>query len=227
MSPDFSDSSWSRDVRDAVDPKPIVSTTMRYEGPIWAVRSDAVEWSPDHVMYRDFTVHSGAVGIIALDNNDRVLLIRQYRHPVGMYLFEPPAGLLDVPTESPLDTARRELIEEAGLEAQSWHVLYDSFTTPGGSSETFRCFLARGLRPAPGGRQMTGEAEESDLPQVWVDLDEAKDLVLAGSLQNPTSVAGILAAWVARASGWSTLRDPSVDWPAREAVSQSGRVFAP
>ena len=101
----------------------------------------------------------------------------------------------------------------------------DFLNSPGGTSETFRCYLARGLAPAPGGREHTGEAEEHHLPQAWVPLDEARDLVLAGRLQNPTAVAGILAAWAARASGWSTLRPADAPWPVRDAVRAEGRVF--
>lgn len=217
--------SWTGEVGDAVDPKPILSSTPRYDGRIWSVRTDEVQWSEDTVIHRDFTVHTGAVGIIALDSDDRVLLVRQYRHPVGMYLFEPPAGLLDVAGEPPLETAQRELLEEAGLTAQTWHVLYDCFTTPGGSTEAFRCFLARDLSLAPSGRSLTGEAEESELPQAWVPLDEAKDLVLAGKVQNPTAVSGILAAWSARAEGWANVRTADAPWPAREALLDTGRVF--
>jgi len=216
---------WIGEVADAVEPRPVVASTLQYPGRIWSVRTDDVEWTSEHHIQRDFVVHTGAVGIIALDDAERVLLIRQYRHPVGMALFEPPAGLLDVDGESPLATAKRELLEEAGVLAKSWNVLYDSFTTPGGSSETFRCFLARGLSAAPKGRVMTGEAEESDLPQVWVPLDEAKELVLAGKIGNPTAVTGILAAWAARAGGWTSLRDEDAPWPARTAVEANGRVF--
>lgn len=216
---------WRGPVADAIDPRPTVARTEQYPGRIWSVRTDDVEWTPGQVIQRDYVVHTGAVGIIALDDRDRVLLIRQYRHPVGMYLFEPPAGLLDVDGEDALATAQRELVEEAGLVAADWHVLYDSFTTPGGSSEVFRCYLARAVSLAPGGRALTGEAEESELPWVWVPLDEAKDLVLAGELGNPTSVAGILAAWTARAGGWQSLRPAGAPWPAREAVVASDRSF--
>jgi 8-oxo-dGDP phosphatase len=82
--------------------------------------------------------------VIALDEMDRVLLIRQYRHPVGMWLLEPPAGLLDVTGEQPWVTAQRELAEEAGYEARTWAVLVDLLNSPGGSSEAIRVFLARG-----------------------------------------------------------------------------------
>jgi 8-oxo-dGDP phosphatase len=176
---------------------------------------------------RDIVVHPGAVGVLALDDSDRVLLIRQYRHPVGGFLFEPPAGLLDHAGEEPLLAAQRELLEEGGYLASDWSVLVDFANTPGGSSEAFRCFLARGITAADGDRPQTGEAEEIDLPQVWVPLDEAKELVLAGHLQNPTTVVGVLAACVARDSGWTSLREPDCPWPIRDHLIGSDRIVAP
>lgn len=214
---------WSGPIRDEAADLPIKGTTEVFSGAIWDVRSDVVEIS-DQTVTRDLVVHPGAVGVIALDDDDRVLLLRQYRHPVGAYLFEPPAGILDDPQESPVRAAQRELLEEAGLLARNWYVLVDFTNSPGGSSETFRCFLARGLRPAPGGRQLTGEAEEMDMPAVWVPLAEARDLVFAGALQNPTTVIGVLAAWSARVHGWDTLKPAESPWPMREHVVKGGRV---
>lgn len=223
------DADWAGPVGDAVEAHPVVASVERFHGRIWSVRSDTVDFGRPGAepVVRDLVVHPGAVGILALDAADRVLLVRQYRHPVGMYLFEPPAGLLDTGGESPLETARRELVEEAGLVAEDWHVLVDYFNSPGGTTEAFRCFLARGLSPAPGGRTHTGEAEEHDLPQAWVPLDEAVGLVLAGRLHNPTAVCGILAAAAARAGGWAALRPADAPWPSRDAVVATGRVRLP
>lgn len=214
---------WTGPVADTYSSLPIRNSHPRFSGGVWDVRSDEVEIA-DQLVVRDVLVHPGAVGVLALDDSDRILLIRQYRHPVGGYLFEPPAGLLDHPDEEPLVAAQRELLEEAGYTASTWSVLIDFANTPGGSSETFRCFLARGIAPAAGGRQHTGEAEELDLPQVWVPLEQAKDLVLAGQLQNPTTVIGVLAAWTAKQSEWDGLRPPDSPWPIRDHVVASGRV---
>jgi len=170
------------------------------------VASDEVRLPGGSVVTRDVVVHPGAVGVAAIDDRDRILLIRQFRHPVAGYLLELPAGLRDVPGELPLETARRELAEEAGITATQWHVLVDFFNSPGGSTEAFRCFLARDLEVLPGGRPHTGEAEEADLPQAWVDLDVAVQAVLDGHLHNPTTVAGVLAAAAARDRGWASLR---------------------
>ncbi len=216
-------SEWQGPIADADAEVEILATTPRFRGGIWDVRSDELEFAGQRVV-RDLVVHPGAVGVVALDEEDRVLLVRQYRHPVGRFLFEPPAGLLDKPNEDPLLAAQRELGEEAGFAADEWHLLVDFANSPGGSSECFRCFLARGLRPLDGGRPATGEAEEVDLPRAWVPLDEARDLVLAGTLQNPTTVVGVLAAWASRATGWDTLRPTDSPWPIRERVVATGRT---
>ncbi len=220
------DEVWIGDVEDEPALKPVLRSTARFEGRVWSVRTDAVEFD-GVVVERDVLIHLGAVAIIALDEEDRVLLIRQYRHPVAMALFEPPAGLLDVPDEAPLDTAARELAEEGGYEASSWHVLVDLLNSPGGSSEAIRVYLARGLAPIVGGRPHTGEAEEAHLPQAWVDLAEAKNLVMAGKIASPSAVCGILAAWASRESGWADLRPADSPWSARETVKAAGRVHRP
>jgi ADP-ribose pyrophosphatase len=141
-----------------------------------------------------------------------------------MALFEPPAGLLDVAGEAPHLTAARELAEESGYEASTWHVLVDFLNSPGGSSEAIRVYLARDLQPISGGRPYTGEAEELHLPRAWVDLDEAKDLVLTGRIGSPTAVCGILAAWASKAGGWLSLRPVDAPWPARDTVIAHHRV---
>ena len=200
------DEVWHGPVRDTFEPSDMLAQEVQYAGRVWSVRSDTVRLPDGTVVVRDVVDHPGAVGIVALDEHDRILLIRQYRQPVGGYLFEMPAGLRDVPGEHPLVTAQRELAEEAGYEATEWHVLLDYFNSPGGSTEAFRCYLARGIRVIDGGRRRTGEAEEAHLPRVWLPLDEAATLVLDGSLHNPTTVLGVLAAVTARERHWRTLR---------------------
>lgn len=210
-------------VGDSFDPQPVSKQIERFPGLRWTVRSDTVQLTSGESVVRDMVVHPGAVGIIALDDQDRVLLNRQYRHPVGAYLWEPPAGLLDLAGEPPLECAKREFLEEAGLLAEHWWLLYDFFNSPGGSTEAFRCFLARGLSEAPGGRPV-GEAEEADLEPRWVPLDEAVALVRSGALANPTAVTGILAAYAARQDGWQGLRPADSPWPMRANLLATGRV---
>lgn len=217
---------WTGVVADAGEPRPARDREVRFEGRIWSVISEDVDFGSTTAR-RDVLIHPGAVAVIALDESDRVLLIRQYRHPVGRMLFEPPAGLMDDPSEDGWATAQRELAEEAGYEADEWHVLLDLYLSPGGMSEAVRVYLARGLRERPGGRVLTGEAEEAHLPRAWVPLETARDLVLDGSLGSPTAVAGILAAWAARERGWDSLRDPATPWTAREHLAATERIRVP
>jgi ADP-ribose pyrophosphatase len=220
------DPTWPGDVRslrDETDDRVVVAREALHEGLVWDVHRDTVELGDGQTVVREYVAHPGAVCVIALDDADRVFLLRQYRHPVGMSLWEPVAGLLDVADESPGVGAARELVEEAGLVAGRWDVLVDAELSPGGSSETIRLYLARDLAPAPGGRP-PGDGEERDLPMTWVPLEDAVAGVLAGRLTSPSTVIGVLAAYAARAAGWSTLRPPDTTWLAREQVAGSGRA---
>lgn len=203
------------DVGDVRVDLPVRASETVHHGMVWDVRRDTVELEDGQTVTREVVDHTGAVGVVALDDHDRVLLLRQYRHPVRSYLWEPPAGLLDVSGEDPLVTAQRELAEEADLTADRWWVLVDFYNSPGGSTEAFRCYLARGLHEVPHHERHDREHEEAALVPVWVDLHEARDLVLAGRLHNPTTVAGILAAAAARDAGWATLRPADAPWPER------------
>lgn len=204
-------------VADELVERRVRSSRMRFEGRVWSVRSDEVELGDGQTVVRDVVDHPGAVGILALDEQDRVLLLRQYRHPVGALLWEPPAGLLDVTGEDPLAAARRELYEEAHYEAGDWRVLVDYYNSPGGTSEAFRCYLARGLREVSDRERHAREHEERDMPLAWVPLADAVGLVLAGRLHNPTAVTGILAAHAAKSApgGFDALRPGAAPWPER------------
>jgi ADP-ribose pyrophosphatase len=191
------------------------SSRTVHHGMVWDVRRDAVDLGDGQTVTREVVDHTGAVGVVVLDAEDRVLLLRQYRHPVRSYLWEPPAGLLDVAGEDPQVAAARELAEEADLVADEWHVLVDFYNSPGGSTEAFRCYLARGLHEVPESERHQREHEERDMARAWVDLSEARELVLAGRLHNPTTVCGVLAAAAARDAGWATLRPADVPWPER------------
>ncbi|MGV8979502.1 MAG: NUDIX domain-containing protein [Cellulomonas sp.] len=190
---------------DHVAPRPLTDHTLIHAGKIWDIVSDVVDLGPTRVL-REYVDHPGAVAIIALDEQDRVLLVSQYRHPVRSELWEPPAGLLDVAGEAPVDAAARELAEEADLRADTWHVLVDFYTTPGGSSERIVVFLARGLHEVPDDERHVRLDEEADMVPLWVPLDDAADAILAGQLHSPTAVVGVLAALRAREGGWDALR---------------------
>lgn len=191
---------------------PVVSSTLIHEGRIWDLVGDEVDLGGDAPVVREYIRHTGAVAVIALDDDERVLLLRQYRHPVRSLLWEPPAGLLDVAGEDLREAAARELAEEADLRAERWDVLADYYTTPGGSDEAIRIFLARGLSPVPDHELHDRVDEERDMIAAWVPLDEAVTDVLGGRVHNPSAVVGILAAAQARAAGWATLRDVSDGW---------------
>lgn len=186
-------------------------------GRVIDVRSDVVEMPDGSTAVRDVVVHPGAVGIVALDADERVLLVQQYRHPARHRLWEPPAGLLDIEGEDPLAAARRELFEEAHLVAARWDVLLDAFTTPGMTDEAVRVFLARDVSAAPGAKY-AGQHEEADMPVRWVPLDEAVAGIFAGRLHNPMAVMGVLAAARARETGYAGLRAADAPWPARLTV---------
>lgn len=196
-------------VRDAPERWEVVGSAERFSGRVISVRVDQVimpNGAASEVAEREVVGHPGAVGVLALDADERVLLIRQYRHPVGHLLWEAPAGLRDVEGEPLHATARRELLEEAGYRAETWHVLVDSFTSPGMSDERMRIFLARGLTEAPRPAGFRPIHEETDMPIAWVPLDEAVAKVLSGDIHNPTAAMGILAAYAARAGGFRGLR---------------------
>ncbi len=209
MSPDV--------LADELGPLPVTASETVFQGRVWDVRRDTVDLGEQGEVVREYQRHPGAVGVLALDADDRVLLLRQYRHPVGHHLWELPAGLLDVAGEPPRDAAARELAEEADLTAERWHVLIDWFTSPGGSDEALRIYLARGLGEVPEGSRYTRDGEEASMVARWVSLDDARDAVLAGHLNNPAAVTGVLAAWSLRAAGWRGLRPPDAPWPAHRA----------
>ena len=160
---------------DVARPRPVLASRLLHEGRIWDLRSDDVDLGEAGVVTREWIDHPGAVATIAVDSEGRVLLLRQFRHPVGRELWEPPAGLLDVVGEDALLAAQRELAEEADLRADTWHVLADYFTTPGGNNEALRVYLARDLSPVPEDERHVREDEEMSMVPAWVSLEEAVD----------------------------------------------------
>ena len=190
---------------DVVAPRPVTGRTLLHEGMVWDVVRDTVDLGEAGTVRREYVRHPGAVAVLAIDDEDRVLLLRQYRHPVGRELWEPPAGLLDIEDEELVAAAARELAEEADLVAGSWWHLLDFFTSPGGSDERLRIYLARDLAPVPEDERYVREAEEKGIVPAWVPLDEAVAAVLSGQLANPSTVVGVLGAAAARARGWADL----------------------
>ncbi|XVQ13929.1 NUDIX domain-containing protein [Spirillospora sp. CA-255316] len=198
------------DVRDRRDRWEVVAAESVFEGRVFDVRRDSVRMpsgDTTEIVHRDVIEHPGSVGILALDDADRVLLLRQYRHASGYLLWEAPAGLRDVDGEPLHKLAERELLEEAGYRADRWDVLVDVLPSSGMSSERVRIFLARGLTEVPADQiDFERVHEEADMPVVWVPLDEAVRKALAGDLHNLIAVTGILAVHAARARGYADLR---------------------
>lgn len=205
------------ELTDRVDPRRVLSSQTVYEGRIWDVVSEQVELSDDGPrMTRDFITHPGAVAVLALDEQDRVLLIRQYRHPVGMTQWEIPAGILDLEGEHPAQAAARELGEEADLSAGRLDTLVEFHNSPGSSAESLRIYLARDLESLE--QEFEREDEESEIVATWVPLEAAVAAVLEGSLHNPNLVTGVLAAHASRAGEWSSLRPADAPWPAHPGL---------
>ncbi|MGX4655254.1 NUDIX domain-containing protein [Micromonospora sp. SCSIO 07396] len=182
------------------------SRVQRYTGRIFTVVTDEVTMPGGGTATRDYARHVGAVAVVALDDAGQVVLVRQYRQPVGRHLWELPAGLMDVAGEDLPVAAARELTEEADLTAARWDLLVDVHTSPGFSDEVVRVFLARELAEVPVGQRHERHDEEADLQVVRIDLDEAVGMALAGEITNGPCVAGLLAAARARDAGWSVLR---------------------
>lgn len=136
--------------------------------------------------------HPGAVVVLALDEQDRALCLLQYRHPGQHRFVELPAGLIDGQDEEPVDVARRELREEAGLEATSWEHLTTAYSSPGISSEVIHYFVARGLSEVD--RDFTPHHEEADMEAVWVPFSELYDGVLAGRISDAPMMVTVLMA---------------------------------
>lgn len=202
-------------LQDRIAPLPVRSTERSFTGHVWNVVTEDVDLGEGGVVSRDFVDHTGAVAILALDDLDRVVLVMQYRHPVGAFEWELPAGLLDVDGEPAHLTAARELMEEADLEAQEWHLLLDHYTSSGGSNESVRVFLARGLTPVPMEQRHERDGEELGMPVRRVPLDELVDAVLAGNVHNGTLMVSALAVARLRERGWAGTRSVHEPWPTR------------
>lgn len=168
----------------------IVSSEVVFEGMIWNVKSESFDFAGQKLT-REFVEHPGAVAVVAVNEANQVLMIRQYRHPVREFLWEIPAGLLDVEGESELLAAERELLEETGFRADSIEPLIDFYTTPGGNSEKIRVFHATKLEFV--GRPDFQDGEERELIIEWIDFDKALASVLSSEIKSPSAAVGIMA----------------------------------
>jgi ADP-ribose pyrophosphatase len=164
-------------------------------GAPFAVRLDTLSapGRPEETFSRLVIEHPGAVIVLALDEQDRALVLEQYRHPVSARLVELPAGLLDVEGEDPLVAAQRELREETLVVAERWTHLLSTYSTPGITSEQIHYFLAEGLSEAADRGDFQPEHEEADMTVSWVPVDELLEAVRDGRVQDGTLAQALLA----------------------------------
>lgn len=168
-----------------------IDTRTGYTGQVWDVVEDRFRYG-DSELVRHYVDHPGAVAVVAIDDDGRVLLLQQYRHPLQARDWEIPAGLRDVPGEAPVETAKRELAEEADLTAATWAPLGAFALSPGGSNEIIHVFLASGLEATP--EPYPRNAEEADIRVEWLPLDDALAAVRDGRFRNATTAIGLLGA---------------------------------
>jgi 8-oxo-dGTP pyrophosphatase MutT (NUDIX family) len=185
-----------------------ISSETLHTGKIFALRRDDVRMPGGKIVTREIVEHYGAVAIVAMDDEGRIPMVHQYRHPFGRRLWELPAGLLDINGEAPHLTAARELREEAGLEAQTWQVLVDLDSTPGFSDESVRVYLATGLTQVD---RPEAHDEEADMTLQWYPIEDAVGRVFSGEIVNALAVAGILAAYAVR-NGLAQPRPVDTPW---------------
>jgi len=194
---------------------PLIKSDTVFSGRIWEVREEVFQFG-EQELTRDFIVHPGAVGVIALNDLGQMLLVQQYRRTLGKMMWEPPAGLLDVADEDPLDAAKRELQEETGYLASDWRVLFDFAPSAGGSTELIRCYLATGLELHEAGRpEATGE--EADMKVQWTPVGEVMEAIHTGAISNSLLITGTFALLAAMADPDAIVRDGDAPWVARES----------
>ena len=204
------------EIADRPESWPVLDGRVLAEGGITTYREDLVRMIDGTEARRQYTTHHGAVAVVALDGQGRMLTLRQYRHPVRRLLWELPAGLLDKPGEQPLEAAKRELYEEAHLQAAEWRVLVDYFNSSGTADEATRVFVARGISEADG-EAFVREGEEAGIIARWVPLADMLERVLDGRVGTSSMAVSVpaLHAALGRPGGWDALRPADSPWPAR------------
>lgn len=215
------DPSEPSDLADLAMSWPVVSSKELYQGYVIGLRNDTLANADGTTFTRDVITHRGAVAVLAVDDDDRVLVLLQYRHPPAQRMVELPAGLLDKADEEPLEAAKRELAEEGHLQATTWSPLLELVLSPGISDEVIRIYLAEGVSGADVPEGFVANDEEATMTRRWVPMADLVDAVLRRSVHNSVLVAGVLAAWVSpqRAlnqppgANPSEAPDPVTSWP--------------
>ncbi len=168
--------------------EPTLHSERIYEGKILSLRVDTVELSSGRETKREIVEHGACTAIVALDSDDTVLLVRQYRKAVEKMLLEIPAGGIE-DGEDPLEGARRELEEETGFSAERWERLNYFYTSPGFCTEAMHLYLATGLTPV----ERRADDDEA-IEVVRVPLGKTLELMASGEICDAKSMAGLLMA---------------------------------
>jgi ADP-ribose pyrophosphatase len=200
-----------QDIVDEPSHRQIHSRSVLYQAHVQTLVREEFSLNPEVSLTRDFIEHPGAVVVAALNERSELLMIRQYRHPARLMMWELPAGLLDIAGERPEVGAPRELAEEADMTAAEWHTLADFHNSAGGSNEACRIYLARGLAPVADADRHIRDAEESEIRRAWVPVEEAVAAVFAGTVHNTGAAIAILAVdrWL---RGGVDLRPVDAPW---------------
>jgi ADP-ribose diphosphatase len=169
-------------------PVEVIASETIYHGRAFNVRRDRVRFQNQNVAHLDIIEHTGAVTILPLDADGRIIFVRQYRHAAGKELLELPAGTLEQ-DELPVNCALREIREETGFAAGKIIKVGEFFLAPGYSTEYMTVFLATDLTPNP----LPGDADEF-ITIERLPIEQAYDLVIQGGLQDGKSVAALLLA---------------------------------
>ncbi len=182
---------------------PVVSSRDAWRGSApFALREDVItEPGGGEGFSRIIVEHPGAVVVLAVDDEERALVLEQYRHPARLRFVELPAGLLDVPGEDPVDAAARELLEEGAVEASEWIHLATTWSSPGVSEEKVHTYLARGLREVPDRGGFEPRHEEAHMTRHWVSVDDLLTAVLDGRVTDAPLVIAIQAYALRTARG--------------------------
>jgi 8-oxo-dGTP pyrophosphatase MutT (NUDIX family) len=181
---------------------PVVESVYRHRDDwVVAVRSDTVTMpgEPGESFHRLVIEDPGAVVVLAIDDDDQVVILRQYRHPVQKRMIQLPAGKLDKPGEDPVEAAKRELREETGLAAEEWTHLLTTYASAGITSETHALFLARGLQEVS--RDFDPHHEEADMTMERVPYAELLDAVLDRRVADAPLASSVLSYEVLRGRG--------------------------
>src|SRR5262245_6955272 len=180
-------------LRDVPQQWQVVESVRPYDSAFISLRDDVLRGQDGSDFTRTVIEHQGAVGVLALDEERRVLLLRQYRHAAEQRLLEIPAGLRGVPGEPAAGRAARELAEEGQVRASQWRELPTLMPSPGLTDEHWVVYLAEELAPAPHGESFVAEHEEADMSVLWVPLDEAVRAVLDGRIVDAMAATSLLA----------------------------------